>query len=96
MNCSQDSSSLFALNIFELIYFISEYHKCLDNQFRCSSGHCISEAFRCDGDRDCHDTSDEMNCTTRYPGGKYCPANKFQCDNTVRTTSDKQWSGIYI
>ena len=35
---------------------------CTANQFRCSSGHCISSSFRCDTDPDCPDASDEMGC----------------------------------
>ena len=62
---------------------LTEYRACLPQQFRCASGHCVSEDFVCDGDKDCQDTSDEMNCTTRYPDGRFCPANKFQCDNSV-------------
>ena len=61
----------------------AEYRSCLEGQFRCASGHCIDSAFVCDGNKDCMDTSDERNCSTRYPRGRYCPANKFQCDNTV-------------
>ena len=65
------------------IVFYAAFRDCLDNQFRCASGHCVSELFVCDGDRDCEDYSDEVNCTTRFPGGRFCPANRFQCDNTV-------------
>lgn len=25
--------------------------------------------------------SDEKNCPPRYPGGRYCPDSKFQCNN---------------
>jgi len=34
------------------------------NQFRCANGQCIRRSFRCDGDRDCEDNSDEVNCTS--------------------------------
>lgn len=30
--------------------------------FRCNDGQCISNNWRCDGDSDCMDNSDENNC----------------------------------
>lgn len=63
-------------------YFV-EYHNCTYDQFQCESGHCTSKTSVCDGRRDCQDASDEKNCKPRYPGGRYCPANKFQCKNNV-------------
>jgi len=38
---------------------------------------------QCDGDRDCHDLSDELNCPPRFPEGRYCPKDKFECANTL-------------
>ena len=35
-------------------------------QFRCNSGECMSLCKRCDGQRDCWDSSDEFNCSTLY------------------------------
>ncbi|XKL63596.1 hypothetical protein PGB90_005960 [Kerria lacca] len=56
--------------------------KCKNGTFQCKSGHCIASYFHCDGDRDCRDLSDEINCPPRFPGGKYCPDNKFECKIT--------------
>jgi hypothetical protein len=39
---------------------------CLDNQFQCQSGRCIAATWKCDGEADCPDNSDENNC----PGSK--------------------------
>lgn len=46
--------------------------------------------MRCDGTRDCRDMSDEMGCPPRYPGGRYCPQSRFECDNNLCVSlSDK-------
>jgi len=36
---------------------------CSRLQFRCASGQCRSYYDQCDGDCDCHDCSDEVNCS---------------------------------
>lgn len=27
--------------------------------------------------------SDEADCPPRFPGGRYCPQSRFQCDNKL-------------
>ncbi|XP_051044346.1 low-density lipoprotein receptor-related protein 8 isoform X5 [Phodopus roborovskii] len=44
-------------------------------QFTCRSGECIHLGWRCDGDRDCKDKSDEADCSAPGP----CNENDFQC-----------------
>ena len=41
--------------------FISE-GKCNQNEFECDNGGCINKDYRCDGDNDCSDRSDERGC----------------------------------
>jgi hypothetical protein len=35
---------------------------CSEGEFQCDYPRCILQAFRCDGDDDCGDRSDELNC----------------------------------
>ena len=56
---------------------------CPDGRFQCASGHCVSNASRCDGYGQCTDVSDEAGCPPRYPNGQYCPADRFTCNNTL-------------
>ncbi|XP_055484795.1 low-density lipoprotein receptor-related protein 8 isoform X6 [Psammomys obesus] len=44
-------------------------------QFTCRSGECIHRGWRCDGDRDCKDKSDEADCSAPGP----CSEKEFQC-----------------
>ncbi|UYV67340.1 VLDLR [Cordylochernes scorpioides] len=36
--------------------------RCSSTQFDCLNGRCIPATFRCDGDNDCYDHTDELNC----------------------------------
>ena len=35
---------------------------CEPNEFKCRNGHCALKLWRCDGDNDCGDGSDETGC----------------------------------
>ncbi|XP_036394518.1 low-density lipoprotein receptor-related protein 2 [Megalops cyprinoides] len=57
--------------------------------FPCDEGHCIPNSYRCDGNRDCVDNTDETNCTdtgmTCSPraftcGNKHCIPSRWRCD----------------
>ena len=38
---------------------------CYSGEWECDSGQCIDEDYRCDGDDDCYDGSDEEGCGKR-------------------------------
>uniref|UniRef100_A0A671YLB9 Low density lipoprotein receptor a n=1 Tax=Sparus aurata TaxID=8175 RepID=A0A671YLB9_SPAAU len=52
--------------------------QCTNNEFRCSSGQCVSSSFVCDDEADCDDGSDEASCPPLT-----CSSASFQCNNTV-------------
>ncbi|XP_023233438.1 sortilin-related receptor-like [Centruroides sculpturatus] len=49
---------------------------CSSEQFLCSNELCIPNLWKCDGDNDCGDLSDEVNCA--LPS---CSSNQFKCKN---------------
>ncbi|KAL0117855.1 hypothetical protein PUN28_008920 [Cardiocondyla obscurior] len=48
---------------------------CSSNQFACQNSVCIPEFWKCDGDNDCGDNSDEVHCNRAT-----CSPNNFECD----------------
>ncbi|KAG8188529.1 hypothetical protein JTE90_004764 [Oedothorax gibbosus] len=50
---------------------------CSRTEATCQNGDCIPWEYACDGDFDCTDRSDELNCDYQFQ----CQPNEFQCDN---------------
>lgn len=46
---------------FFMFFFYIEPVTCHHKDFACANGDCISARFRCDGDYDCSDNSDEVS-----------------------------------
>ena len=50
---------MLAGNVVLMLYW---YTGCTPAQLQCSNGQCIDIALKCDGNQDCGDGSDEINC----------------------------------
>ncbi|XP_049644306.1 low-density lipoprotein receptor [Suncus etruscus] len=49
---------------------------CSTHEFQCGSGECVHQSWRCDGDADCKDKSDEEGCAAAT-----CRPDEFQCSD---------------
>jgi len=59
-NCS---SLLYWKDIYYCSFFAGLNHTCAANEHKChAAGNCITNRWICDGDRDCKDGSDELDC----------------------------------
>lgn len=54
-------------------HFLLDGNVCANDQFECENGKCIPASWRCDGDDDCSDTSDETSayCNTKVRSIRY-------------------------
>lgn len=55
--------ALFQLSSCVYVFVAASHQPCRSVEFMCSSGMCINAGWRCDGEFDCDDQSDEKNCS---------------------------------
>uniref|UniRef100_A0A8C3XDL7 Low density lipoprotein receptor n=1 Tax=Catagonus wagneri TaxID=51154 RepID=A0A8C3XDL7_9CETA len=63
---------------------------CSALEFHCHSGECIHSSWRCDGDVDCKDKSDEENCDVAT-----CRPDEFQCSDGTCIHGSRQCDREY-
>ncbi|XP_043234344.1 uncharacterized protein LOC122387849 [Amphibalanus amphitrite] len=67
-----DSEQSWALTTCEqLLPFMCRATACLKGHFHCANGNCVNGAFKCDGEDDCGDMSDESDCQDTTPCHEY-------------------------
>lgn len=54
-------------------------HRIFNSFFRCNSGKCIPERYRCDKQQDCDENEDEIHCD--YNITKTCATDEYTCDS---------------
>ncbi|BES93010.1 low-density lipoprotein receptor activity [Nesidiocoris tenuis] len=64
---------------------------CARGMFRCANSECVPGAARCDGVRDCADSSDETGCDKRT---SHCPPHEFDCGSGLCLPADSACNGI--
>lgn len=67
------------LSDFSAFLFLVDAKTCSDDQFTCDNQNCIPSRWKCDGDPDCADSSDEKRCLTTIRPIQVCSGKMFRC-----------------
>ncbi|XP_073526594.1 low-density lipoprotein receptor-related protein 6-like [Phyllobates terribilis] len=75
--------------------------KCSSTQYQCASGQCIDSSYRCNGEANCQDKSDEKSCneicTTEqfHCGSGQCIGKHRRCDHNRDCSDSSDELGCY-
>uniref|UniRef100_A0A8C2ZGE0 Low density lipoprotein receptor-related protein 8, apolipoprotein e receptor n=1 Tax=Cyclopterus lumpus TaxID=8103 RepID=A0A8C2ZGE0_CYCLU len=75
------------IHIYVLIY-IHIYKTCATTDFACKNGQCVPARWRCDGEPECADGSDEADAICSR---QTCPPEKFDCGGAASKCVSLSW-----